>query len=130
MLVWDLQAPRKQRHTAHRIWMRLRDEHPKHPIGEATVRRYEQEPKRELGLRGREVFGPQRRKRSSRVLTPELQQRVLDTTLKTRPAGFTHWSARVLAAKLGVSRIWCSVSCNATMFSRTAWSNSKISNLK
>src|SRR5271165_1215737 len=48
---------------------------------------------------------PQRRKRSRRVLTPELEQRILDTTLKTRPAAATHWSARVLAAKLGVSRM-------------------------
>src|ERR1700726_4023185 len=30
MLASDLQAPRKQRHTAHRIWMRLRKEHPEH----------------------------------------------------------------------------------------------------
>jgi hypothetical protein len=27
MLAMDLQAPRKQRHTAHRIWMRLCREH-------------------------------------------------------------------------------------------------------
>ncbi len=40
MLALDLQAPRKQRHTAHRIWMRLCREHPEYPIGEATVRRY------------------------------------------------------------------------------------------
>ena len=26
------EAPPKQRHTAHRIWTRLRDEHPDHPI--------------------------------------------------------------------------------------------------
>src|ERR1039457_3187069 len=31
MLEGDRQAPRKQRHTAHRIWTRLRDEHPGHP---------------------------------------------------------------------------------------------------
>ena len=31
MLESDRQAPRKQRHTAHRIWMRLREEHPEHP---------------------------------------------------------------------------------------------------
>jgi hypothetical protein len=36
MLASDLQAPRKQRHTAHRIWMRLRHEHPEHPVGEAS----------------------------------------------------------------------------------------------
>ena len=59
MLESDLQAPRKQRHTAHRIWMRLRNEHPNHPVGEATVRRYVQQRKRELGLSGREVFVPQ-----------------------------------------------------------------------
>ena len=39
--------------------MRLRKEHPQHPIGEATVRRYVQQRKRELGLIGREVFVPQ-----------------------------------------------------------------------
>jgi transposase len=59
MLASDLQAPRKQRHTAHRIWMRLRKEHPDHPVGEATVRRYVRARKRELGLSGREVFVPQ-----------------------------------------------------------------------
>jgi hypothetical protein len=51
------------------------------------------------------VCESQKRKRSRRVLTPELEQRILDTTLKTRPADATHWSARVLAAKLGVSRM-------------------------
>ena len=35
----ERQAPRKQRHTAHRIWTRLQEEHPQHPIGEATVHR-------------------------------------------------------------------------------------------
>src|SRR6202140_1713453 len=59
MLAMDLQAPRKQRHTAHRIWMRLCREHPDHPVGEATVRRYVRQRKRELGLSGREVFVPQ-----------------------------------------------------------------------
>jgi transposase len=51
------------------------------------------------------ICAPQKRKRSRPVLTPELEQRILDTTLKTRPARATHWSARVLAAKLGVSRM-------------------------
>ena len=59
MLAVDVQAPRKQRHTAHRIWMRLCREHPDHPVGEATVRRYVRQRKRELGLSGREVFAPQ-----------------------------------------------------------------------
>jgi hypothetical protein len=44
-------------------------------------------------------------KRSRRILTPELEQRILDMTLKTRPADATHWSVRVLASKLRVSRM-------------------------
>src|ERR1700687_6487750 len=52
-----------------------------------------------------ELCAPQRRKRPRRVLTAELEQRILDTTLKTRPAEATHWSARVLAARRGVSRM-------------------------
>ena len=50
MLESDRQAPRKQRHTAHRIWTRLREEHPEHAIGEPTVRRYVRLRKQELGL--------------------------------------------------------------------------------
>src|SRR5215472_5074832 len=46
-----------------------------------------------------------KRQRSRRTLTPEVEQKILDTTLKTRPANATHWSVRVLAAKLGVSRM-------------------------
>jgi len=57
------------------------------------------------------ICAPQKRNWSRRILTPELERRVLDTTLKTRPAGTTHWSACVLAAQLGISgmmvqRVW------------------------
>lgn len=51
------------------------------------------------------VRQPQKRKRSRRVLTPELEQKILDTTLKMRPPDATHWSVRVLARQLGVSRM-------------------------
>jgi transposase len=51
------------------------------------------------------VMGVQKRKRSGRVLTPELEQKILDATLKTRPGdGSTHWSVRLLAKQLGISR--------------------------
>src|SRR6516225_4424584 len=51
------------------------------------------------------VTGIRRRKRSPKVLTPDLEQRILDTTLKTRPGdGSTHWSVRMLANHLRVSR--------------------------
>src|SRR5260370_6330792 len=59
MLEADREAPRKQRHTAHRIWTRLRNEHSEHSVGEPTVRRYVQRRKQELGLSVREVFVPQ-----------------------------------------------------------------------
>jgi transposase len=51
------------------------------------------------------LTGVRRRKRTARVLTAELEQRILDATLKTRPLdGSTHWSVRTLAKQLGVSR--------------------------
>jgi len=59
MLEGDRQAPRKQRHTAHRIWTRLRAEYPSHPVAEATVRRYVHLRKQELGLGARQICVPQ-----------------------------------------------------------------------
>ena len=45
------------------------------------------------------------RKRRGRVLTSELEQKILDITLQTRPGdGSTHWSVRRLARQLGISR--------------------------
>jgi transposase len=57
-LVADLDAPRKQRHTAKRIWRRLVDEHGVE-VAETTVRDHVRKRRRELGLAGREVFVPQ-----------------------------------------------------------------------
>src|SRR6185436_1173267 len=46
-----------------------------------------------------------KRKRRAKVLTPELEQKILDATLKTRPGdGSTHWSVRMLAKDLRISR--------------------------
>lgn len=59
ILVEDQKAPRKQRHTAHRIYVRLKREHPEHPVGESTVREYVRERKLALGLLNRETFVPQ-----------------------------------------------------------------------
>lgn len=55
----DQEAPRKQRHTAHRIWERIRQEHPEAHVAEAAVRRYVQRRKEELGMAARETFVPQ-----------------------------------------------------------------------
>src|SRR5581483_11634252 len=55
----DRRAPRKQRHTARRIWARLRQEHPEWPLAESTVRQYVRGRKQALGLLRRETFVPQ-----------------------------------------------------------------------
>jgi transposase len=55
----DREAPHKQRHTAHRIWERIRQERSEAHVAEATVRRYVQQRKEELGLAARETFVPQ-----------------------------------------------------------------------
>jgi transposase len=59
ILVADQTAPRKQRHTAHRIWVRLSREQPEHPVAESTVRAYVRERKAALGLSGKEAYIPQ-----------------------------------------------------------------------
>lgn len=55
----DRKAPRKQRHTAHRIYERIRTECPDQVIAESTVRRYVRLRKTALGLLGQETFVPQ-----------------------------------------------------------------------
>jgi transposase/DNA-binding CsgD family transcriptional regulator len=51
------------------------------------------------------ITGIRKRKRRGKVLTPELEQKILDATLKTRPGdGSTHWSVRMLAKHLAISR--------------------------
>jgi len=54
----DRDAPRKQRHTAKRIWQRLVDEHGV-DVAETTVRDYVRARKRQLGWPVGEVFIPQ-----------------------------------------------------------------------
>src|SRR6266849_1695917 len=55
----DRKAPRKQRHTAHRIWQRIQHELPECKIGERTVRQYVHSRKIALGLVVRETCVPQ-----------------------------------------------------------------------
>jgi transposase len=55
----DKKAPRKQRHTAHRIWCRIRAELPEVKVAESTIRRHVRERKIALALLHRETFIPQ-----------------------------------------------------------------------
>jgi len=59
ILASDQKAPRKQRHTAHRIYTRLIGEMPQCDISEGTVRRYVSRKKEEMGVARRETFVPQ-----------------------------------------------------------------------
>ena len=59
ILVADRQAPRKQRHTAHRVYTRIRREHPECVVAESTVRQYVRERKLALGMLAGETFVPQ-----------------------------------------------------------------------
>jgi transposase-like protein len=54
----DQNAPRKQRHTSHCIWVRLQQEKDA-SVAESTVRQYVRERKVELGLAKRETCVPQ-----------------------------------------------------------------------
>lgn len=60
ILVLDLNAPRKQRHSARRIYQRIKQEMPQHCVAESTVRHYVSMRKEQLGITGQEVFIPQR----------------------------------------------------------------------
>jgi transposase len=54
----DRDAPRKQRHTARRVWQRLVEEHGA-VVGESSVRRYVAEARRQTPMAVRAVMVPQ-----------------------------------------------------------------------
>jgi transposase len=55
----DRKAPRKQRHTARRIWRRIVTEMAERTVAEATIRQYVRERKRALGWSTRATCVPQ-----------------------------------------------------------------------
>ena len=55
----DRRAPRKQRHTARRLYHRILSEFPDAAVAESTVRNHVRERKRQMGLDRRETFVPQ-----------------------------------------------------------------------
>jgi len=59
ILEQDQRAPRKQRHTAHRIWERLRVEVSDFAASERSVRKYVHQRKAEMGWLARETCVPQ-----------------------------------------------------------------------
>ena len=59
VLTADGEAPRKQRHTARRLYRRILTEFPEVTVAESTVRNHVRERRRQLGLLRRETFVPQ-----------------------------------------------------------------------
>ncbi len=59
ILAADRKAPRKQRHTAHRIWQRIVAERPERKVAEVTIRQYVRGRKQELGWSTRQTCVPQ-----------------------------------------------------------------------
>jgi transposase len=59
ILETDRKAPRKQRHTAHRIWQRVSAEQPERKVAEVTIRQYVRERKQGLGWSTRATCVPQ-----------------------------------------------------------------------
>jgi hypothetical protein len=100
----DREAPRKQRHTAHRIWTRLHEEH-QAEISERTVRAYVRRRRRQLGG-VREVMVPQHHEPGreaevdmgeSWVRFPEGEEKVDIFTMRACASGAPfHWPLRRL----------------------------------
>jgi len=59
ILEGDQRAPRKQRHTARRMWRRVLAEFPGSSVAESTLRNHVRERRRQLGLLACETFVPQ-----------------------------------------------------------------------
>ena len=55
----DRLAPRKQRHTARRLYHRILTEFPDVTVAESTVRNHVRERRRQMGLLRRDTFVPQ-----------------------------------------------------------------------
>ena len=71
------------------------------------------------------VTGIRKRQRRGSVLTPELEQKIIDTTIKTRPGdGSTHWSVRMLANSCVSPELSFTGSGSVTMCSHIVWRSS------
>src|SRR3954447_2685787 len=92
----DREAPRKQRHTAKRIWRRLVDEHGA-DVAETTVRDYVRARKRVMGWPVGEVFIPQ-------VHAPGVEAEVDWGQAQVDLAGGADEGAPVLDARLVLGR--------------------------
>jgi transposase len=59
ILTSDQRMPRKQRHTARRIWKRIQAEMPESAVAESTIRQYVHGKKKQMGITGLTTCVPQ-----------------------------------------------------------------------
>ena len=109
----DLEAPRKQRHTAHRVWERLRDERGA-AVSPRQVHRYVRARRRELGLPVDEVYVPLCHEPGAEAEVDWGEATVLLAGVLTKVFGFLMracfsgawegWRARLAGS---AARTWC-----------------------
>ena len=117
MLAEDLGAPRKQRHTARRVWVRLRDEHDA-DVSYSYVARYvsRRRPEIEAERKGRaeslEGFVPQLKEPGAEA---EVDFRPVTVELDGREAACRLFACRLAFSGMGVHRVYASCAQEALL---------------
>jgi transposase len=117
MLIEDLDAPRKQRHTARRAWTRLADEHGEHPsysyVAKYVARRRPQIEAERKGQAGSlEGFVPQAKEPGAEA---EVDFGPVTVTVDGRDAACQLFAYRLSFSGLGVHRVYASCAQEALL---------------
>ena len=117
MLAEDLDAPRKQRHTARRVWARLADEHDEHP-SYSYVARYVSRRRPEIGAERKgaagslEGFVPQAKEPGAEA---EVDFGPVTVELGGMPAACHLFAYRLSFSGMGVHRVYASCAQEALL---------------
>ena len=117
MLREDLDAPRKQRHTARRVWARLADEHDEHP-SYSYVARYVSRRRPEIGAERKgaagslEGFVPQAKEPGAEA---EVDFGPVTVELGGMPAACHLFAYRLSFSGMGVHRVYASCAQEALL---------------
>lgn len=117
MLREDLDAPRKQRHTARRVWVRLRDEHDarvsySYVAKYVTARRAELDAERRLAAGSVEGFVPQAKEPGAEA---EVDFGPVTVELTGQPAACHLFAYRLSCSGFGVHRVYASCAQEALL---------------
>ena len=117
MLAGDLDAPRKQRHTARRVWARLADEHDEHPsysyVAQYVARRRPEIGAERKGAAGSlEGFVPQAKEPGAEA---EVDFGAVTVELGGMPAACHLFAYRLSFSGMGVHRVYASCAQEALL---------------